>query len=203
MHLVKTAHDNREGMTKVKHCKQNRYNKHMAYLVLAYPDIEQSDYDWVQGIRKNHDKRYFDVVKPHFTLVFSTNKLSLEDFTQHVNEKIKAFRVFDIILDSVRVVEDDSKQFFHQFLVPSKGFDEINTIHDALYTGPLESELRHDIPFIPHVGIGTSDDIEEAEKVVRMVEQSQRTIIGTISTITIIEFDGKKVTDLQTIHLNK
>lgn len=173
----------------------------MAYLVLAYPDIDRSDYNWIQEIRKNHDNRYFDVVEPHFTLVFSTNKLSLEDFTRHVTEKIKGSQAFEISLDSAKVVEDDSKEFFHEFLIPSKGFYEINKIHDDLYTGPLESELRHDIPFIPHVGIGTSDEEQEAEEVVGMVMKAQRTIIGTVSKITIVEFDGKKVIDLQTIAL--
>ena len=130
----------------------------MAYLALAYPDIHQSDYDWIQGIRKDYDKRYFDVVEPHFTLVFSTDKLNLGDFVEHVKEKIGAFRAFDIRLDSAKVVEDDSKDFYHEFLIPSIGFDEISKIHDKLYTGSLASELRHDIPFIPHVGIGTSDE---------------------------------------------
>jgi hypothetical protein len=171
----------------------------MAYLALAYPDIDQSDYDWIQDIRKTHDKRYFNVVQPHFTLVFSTTKLSLEEFTQHIKEKAERFQAFDISLDSAKVVEDDSKEFFHEFLIPSKGFDEINRIHDELYTGSLESELRHDIPFIPHVGIGTSDEKQEAEEVVSMVIQAQRTIIGTVSKITIVEFDGKKVVDLETI----
>jgi len=173
----------------------------MAYLALAYPDIDQSDYDWIQKIRKSHDTRYFNVVEPHFTLVFSTNKLSLEDFAQHIKEKAGRFQAFNISLDSAKVVEDDSKEFFHEFLIPSKGFDEINRIHDELYTGSLESELRHDIPFIPHVGIGTSDEQQEAEQVVSMVIQAQRPIIGTVSKITIVEFDGKKVVDLQTIPL--
>lgn len=171
----------------------------MAYLALAYPDIDQADYDWIQDIRKKHDERYIDVVQPHFTLVFSTTKLSLEEFTQHIKEKIKGFQEFDISLDSAKVVEDDSKEFFHTFLIPSKGFDEINKIHDELYTGLLESELRHDIPFIPHVGIGTSDNQQEAEEVVSKVMEAQRQIVGAVSKITIVEFDGKKVVDLQTI----
>lgn len=175
----------------------------MAYLALAYPDIGQSDYDWIQRIRKKHDKRYFDVVEPHFTLVFSSDKLSLEDLTQHVKEKVVEFRVFDIRLDSARVVEDDSKEFFHEFLIPSKGFDEINMIHNELYTGLLESELRHDIPFIPHIGIGSSEDLKEAERVVSMVEQAQRPVVGTVSKIIIVEFDGKKAVDLQAIPLGE
>lgn len=175
----------------------------MAYLVLAYPDIDKSDYDWIQEIRKNHDNRYFEVVEPHFTLVFSTNKLSLEDLTQHVKEKIEGLQAFEISLDSAKVVEDDSKEFFHEFLIPSKGLNEINKIHDELYTGSLESELRHDIPFIPHLGIGTSDEQQEAEKVVSLVMQEQRTITGAVSKITVVEFDGKKIVDIETIPLAK
>ena len=173
----------------------------MAYLVLAYPGIDKQDYDWIQGIRKSHDNRYFGVVEPHFTLVFSTNKLSLDDFTQHVKEKTEGLRAFKISLDSAKVVEDDSKEFFHMFLIPSKGFDEINIIHDKLYTGSLKTELRHDIPFIPHVGIGTSDGRQQAEDVVQSIMQTRPAIEGTINNLTIVEFDGKSVVDLHTIPL--
>lgn len=175
----------------------------MAYLVLAYPNIEQSDYDWVQSIRQKHDKRYFNIVKPHVTLVFSTSKLSLSEFTQHIKEKVGAFQSFELNLDSVKVVEDDSKEFFHVFLIPSKGFNEINKIHDELYTDKLEGELRHDIPFIPHVGVGTSDSLQEANEVASDIEKARRPIIGNISQLTIVEFDGKKVVNLETISLSE
>lgn len=173
----------------------------MAYLALAYPDIDQSDYDWIQSFRKMHDSKYFSVVEPHFTLVFSTTKLSLDEFTRHVKEKALGIRPFNISLDSTKVVEDDSKEFFHVFLIPSHGFDEINKIHDELYTDELESELRHDISFIPHVGIGTCNAQQEAEEIVGKVMKANRPIGGTVSKLTIVEFDGKKVVDLQTIYL--
>ncbi len=173
----------------------------MAYLLLAYPDMDRSDYDWIQSIRKKHDKRYFDVVQPHITLVFSTNKLSLDEFIQHAKEKTKGFQAFEIRLDSAKVVEDDSKEFFHTFLIPSKDFDDINKIHDELYTGLLESELRHDIPFIPHVGIGASNDQQEAVGVVSEVTNANKPIVGSVSKLTIVEYDGSKVVDLQTILL--
>ena len=175
----------------------------MAYLVLAYPDIEQSDYDWIQSVRKKEDKRYYGVVDPHFTILFPSNKLNLDDFILHAKKNTGGFQAFEISLDSARVVEDDSKEFFHAFLIPSNGFDEINKLHDALYTGSLESELRHDIPFIPHVGIGTNKDRREIKKLVDDINTSNKRITGSVNKLSVVEYDGKRVVNIQVLPLGK
>ena len=43
----------------------------MSYLVLAYPKISKSDFDFIQDYRKANDPKYFLLVEPHFTIVFS------------------------------------------------------------------------------------------------------------------------------------
>lgn len=130
----------------------------MGFLAIAYPDISQRDFDWIQSVRKQYDPKYFDVVKPHVTLVFSTNELGLENFTEHITSKLLNISDFKVKFDSTKLVEDDSKDFYHVFLVPSAGYDEINKMHDSLYEDALRSELRLDIPFIPHLGIGTGSE---------------------------------------------
>jgi 2'-5' RNA ligase len=99
----------------------------MAFLAVAYPNINDSDYRWVQNLRQKHD-RQFDIVEPHITLVFDTNKLSSSEFTKHVQNSLAKFKSFPISLDSAKVVEDNSKNFFHTFLIPSNGFGEINEL---------------------------------------------------------------------------
>ncbi len=42
----------------------------MALLVVAYPELSKSDYDRIQAFRQMHDPLYYDVVEPHFTIVF-------------------------------------------------------------------------------------------------------------------------------------
>lgn len=170
----------------------------MAYLVLAYPNISKSDYDFIQGIRKSSDPKYFNLVEPHVTLVFSTDKLKLEEFENHIKQKIQNTEPFNLVLDKTKVVEDDSKTFFHAFLIPSEGFNEINKLHDDLYEDSLESELRQDIPFIPHLGIGTGTE-EEMEKLANKLEPSK--IIGSIEKVSIVEYDGNKVIDLKELSL--
>lgn len=167
----------------------------MTFLAIVYPDISQRDFDWIQNIRKEHDPHYFNVVKPHVTLIFGTNKLSLNAFTKHIKSKLATTSSFEITFDSVRLVEDDSRSFFHVFLVPSKGFDEINKMHDLLYRDDLESELRMDIPFVPHLGIGTGDKLQMTQLVNNLKNQNL-SIEGRIHKVSIVEYDGSEVKDL-------
>ena len=173
----------------------------MSFVVIAYPKIDRNDYDWIQGIRKENDPIMFDVVKPHVTFVFPTNKLDAASLTRHVEDHISGCKSFPVVFDATKVVEDNSKTYTHLFLTPSVGFDNINKLHDLLYLDDMASELRLDIPFIPHLGIGTNKDKSSMEKLAKSLAKSGKSIAGTIDELTLCEYDGKKVTDLQTFSL--
>ena len=173
----------------------------MSFVVIAYPKIDRKDYDWIQGIRKENDPMMFDVVRPHITFIFPTNKLDAASLTSHVEDHLTGFRSFAVIFDATKVVEDDSKTFTHLFLVPSVGFDNINKLHDQLYVDGMASELRLDIPFVPHLGIGTNPDEGAMEELAKSIAQGGKSIAGTIDELVVAEYDGKKVTDLKTINL--
>lgn len=173
----------------------------MAYLVLAYPKISKTDYNWIQGTRKKEDKRYYGVVEPHITIVFATDRLDLTELTTHVKDATQDFKSFDILLDSTKTVKDDFQDIYHAFLIPSKGYDEITKLHDVLYTGALESELRQDLPYIPHVGIGTNQIEKPVKELAEQIENDGKKIAGSINELTIVEYDGTKVVDLKTISL--
>lgn len=175
----------------------------MSYLILAYPALKSADYDRVQAIRQASDPLYFDVVKPHVTLVFGTDKMNAQQLTEHAQHKLAGFRSFPILLDSVKVVEDDSKKFFHTFLVPSQGYQEIITLHDLLYTNGLAGELRLDIPFIPHVGIGTNTSKDNMNKLADGLTSKGIAIQGMIEKLSIVEYDGHRVVDLKELSLEQ
>ncbi len=166
----------------------------MAFLAVAYPKLDESDFDWVQSIRKKHDQQ-FDLVRPHITLVFGTDKLRSNDFIAHVQSKVRTVQSFQITFDSAKVVEDHSGNFCNAFLVPSKGYSEIIELHDLLYQDDLSSELRTDIPFIPHMTIGSGNE-EEMTTLVDEINESKISIEASVDQISIISFDGVKVTDI-------
>jgi len=173
----------------------------MSNLVIAYPQISDNDYDWIQTIRKISDPMYFNIVRPHITLVFGTEKLSVEELSVHTRNKLISFRPITILLDSAKVVEDDSKKLFHTFLVPSEGYKEIIDLHDEFYTGKLENELRLDIPFIPHIGIGTSTNKTEMNELADDINAKDITIKGKLEKVSIVQYDGSKVMDCEEISL--
>lgn len=171
----------------------------MSNVVLGYPVISKSDYDRIQGLRKIHDKLY-QVVEPHFTFVFPTVRLSAADLIMHTKLKSAGAHKIAIALSKATVVEDDSKTFFHTFLIPSEGGQEIVELHDLLYGGDLASELHPDIPFIPHVGVGTGD-ASSMQRLADKINTEGINIVGSIDALTVASYDGKIVNDIEKIPL--
>ncbi len=175
------------------------YHENMSNVILGYPIISKPDFDRIQSLRKTYDRLY-EVVEPHFTFVFPTTKLSIEDLTEHTMLKSADTHKIAIILAKAIVIDDDSKTFSHTFLVPSDGEKEINELHDLLYTDSLASELRLDIPFVPHIGVGTGD-AAAMQKLADEINAQGVDIKGTIDTLTVASYDGKTVNDVEQIPL--
>lgn len=170
-------------------------------VIISYPEISQADFRWIQGIREEHDRQY-KIVRPHVTFVFPTAKLSIEQLAQHAEEKVRGESKIAIELTEATVVEDGSKKYFHVFLVPSTGKEKIITLHNLLYTGDLASELRLDIPFIPHVGIAANESRTTAQALADTIINTEGIDIrGFLSALTIASFDGKSVHDIKQIQL--
>lgn len=173
----------------------------MGLLVLAYPDIAESAYDWIQEIRKRHDERYFRVVEPHFTLVFPAFSVTRSNFIDHVVERTRDVQAIAFIITHAQVVEDDSRDFWHTFLVPRVGYAALTALHDSLYSGILQQEFRSDIPFIPHVGVGTDDSENAMRRLAKDINSRPPQIEGSITSLTMASYAHGVVTDLQQVAL--
>jgi hypothetical protein len=56
----------------------------MALAVVSYPTLSEPDLQWIQEIRKKHDKLFYKVVDPHFTFVFPTGNIDRDSLTKYV-----------------------------------------------------------------------------------------------------------------------
>jgi hypothetical protein len=104
-------------------------------------------------------------------------------------------------LTKALVVEDDSKAYFHAFLVPSIGEREIATLHDLLYTDALASELRLDIPYTPHIGIAANEQKVVVQELVDKLNSEPINIRGVIEALTVSSYDGIRVKDVKRLPL--
>lgn len=173
----------------------------MAYLVIARPELRQSDYDWIQDYRRQNDKRYFDVIEPHFTFVFGIDELNRDTFLNEVRQKVSGTRPFDFELKVATINLDDSGNYYHEFLVPDKGYSAIVKLHDKLYSGLFMPYLRFDIDYIPHIGIGTSEDPQVSKKRIDELNARGVSITGRVNSLDVIEYTDGAVTGIEKITL--
>lgn len=168
-------------------------------IVVAYPAVDQPDYDWIQGIRENKDELYFDVVEPHFTLVFPGHSVENAVLKEHVRDVVLQQKPIEFVLRSLLVVKDSFNEYWHTFLVPDEGNSEIIKLHDRLYTGPLVDDLLLEIPFIPHIGIGSNKDKVKAKQLADELNANNIQIQGSIDTIALI--DAESIETIEKIEL--
>ena len=173
----------------------------MALLVLAHPQLEEKDYSWIQAFRSKYDKRYFDVFEPHFTIVFPVYETGEKEFIAHAQKIAKRFKEFYFVLRCAQIVKDSVSDYIDVLLIPEEGYRLFVKLHDALYTGPLEKDLRLDIPFIPHLGIGNNLDAHICKKLADEINLQNIEIVGAVSRLDIASYEGNRIKILKEIFL--
>ncbi len=173
----------------------------MSLLVLAYPEIEEKDFLWIQSIREKHDEKYFNVVDPHFTMVFPVFNVDRNTFISHVQSTVKKIKEFYFVLRCAQIVKDSFSDYTDVFLIPEEGYRIFVKLHDALYSGHLAKDLRLDIPFIPHLGVANNLDPHKCKKLADEINEKNLEIVGSITSLDIVSFENNIVTPLKKIIL--
>lgn len=173
----------------------------MAYLVLAYPELTSENFDKIQNYRQGNDELFFNVVNPHFTIVFPVFDISEEEFIREIKDKSAKFKKFDFVIRCATINKDAFSDYFHAFLVPDEGYSKIIKLHDKLYSDKLKNNLRLDIDFVPHIGIGNSIDKFSCKKMVDEWNEKEFFISGKIINLTIVNYDNGLITKIEEIEL--
>lgn len=173
----------------------------MALLVLAYPQLDPVDYEKIQAFRKQHDELYFNVVEPHFTIVFPTFNISSQDFIPEVAARAESCQAFDFCLRCATLNKDSFSAYYHAFLVPDEGFSTIIKLHDRLYSRKLFPQRALDVDFIPHLGVGNALDSEQCLAMVAIWNDQPFEIKGRVSALEVVEYENDQVHCLQRIQL--
>ena len=173
----------------------------MAYLVIAYPEIPKSDFDKIQSYRELNDKLYYNIVEPHFTIVFPVFDKEEAEFIEEIKFQTADFEKITFNLKCATIKKDAFSEYFHLFLVPDEGLSKIIKLHDKLYSDKLNGNLRLDIDFIPHIGIGNSLDKYLCKSMVDEWNKNDFSINGTIKELTIIKYEDNTVTNIEKLEL--
>jgi len=173
----------------------------MALLAASFPVLSPRDFDWIQQLRAEHDRDNYDLIDPHLTLVFPAEGIMEGDFFGHIEAVSDRYAIIPFILRGAVVFKGSFDDHWYLFLVPEEGFTDLVKLHDALYTGLLEEELRADIPYIPHITVGVSDNADVCRGIADNINEARITIKGQLATIDILRLEDRKIHRISTAHL--
>ncbi len=163
---------------------------------LSYPMVAPEAASFMEDFRREHDLPYRDVVKAHFTMVFGCKTIGLAEYTDHVAAVASKTGPIHFSCRYAMLGADDADDSAYVFLVPDEGYSGISLLHDRLYTGPLEPLLRLDIPYIPHITIGTLEDRKSAKALCDALNRSSIQMDGTLQSLTVGALEDGKITNL-------
>ena len=173
----------------------------MSLLALAYPQISNEDYQWIQEFREENDELYHGRMEPHFTLVFPVFNQSPETFIEEIKRSATDHHRIEFAIRCAVMEKDAFTPYWPVLLVPDEGYSHILKLHDQLYSGKLADELRMDLPFIPHIGIGNSIEKWTCKELVDQINYSNLEIKGTINEINVVEYHEERVETIENIKL--
>ena len=174
----------------------------MSYLVIAYPNISKKDFSWIQNYRKDNDALYYKIVKPHFTIVFPTFDISEVDFINEIEKLSSNIKKFKFFIRCSTIDKDAFNDYYHEFLVPDEGYSNFIKLHDKLYSGKLSANLRLDLDFVPHIGIGNSKNPQVCKKRINVLNEKNLKIKSIIDILDIVKYENDSITSIKKLELN-
>jgi 2'-5' RNA ligase len=157
----------------------------MLYAVVHYPDI---DTHRINRFRKKYDPQ-FHLIGPHITLVFPFPAfISETDLTHHVESVLKNSAPFPIRLQGLQKSRDD-----YLFLLIREGNTGIKNLHTELYTGILAAYKREDLPYFPHLTLGSFSGVAVTDlDALEEAEQMEMDFHCRLDRLHIVKIDSEK-----------
>lgn len=136
--------------------------------------------DKIEDIRQKHDP-LFGLIPPHVTIVFPfKSNISNDELQSHILNLSKGVGKIEIEFAN-RITSVGN----YLFLEVEEGKEQIEELHDLLYTGPLIQFLKEDIPYIPHVTVGRKENAELAAEVAKDIHSLPETLQCVIDRISV------------------
>ncbi|AOZ00044.1 hypothetical protein BKK81_12955 [Cupriavidus sp. USMAHM13] len=160
---------------------------------LAYPRLHPEDGHRIEAFRRAHDP-HAALLPAHFTLVFGCDSIVTETYLRHVEAVCRQARPLDFVCRYAMPAADGPARAY-VYRVPDQGFSGLSRLHDTLYRGPLAGALRLDLPYIPHITLGTADPAT-AKLASDRLNTPGIEIPGRVDTVTVAAMDGGELRHL-------
>ncbi|MBK9323728.1 MAG: 2'-5' RNA ligase family protein [Bdellovibrionaceae bacterium] len=156
--------------------------------VVFFPNLTGNE--WVSDFRREHDEKSH-LVPPHITLVFPTDALSSSEMQKEVESLVGNYQKFKVRFRSAIMMPEKLGNLVvsYIFLVPDEGFGDVIRLNSLLYSNKLSKEHRLDIPFVPHMTIGSNLDLLTAKRLVDELNSRKIELEFLVDMLSVVEID--------------
>ena len=159
---------------------------------VAYPECSAQDLLAVDAWRAAHDPAGHALIRPHFTLVFACSAVDEPTYLAHVAAVAARTAPIAFHCRYAMLGADAHSPRAHAYLVPDEGYAALSLLHDALYTGRLADALRLDLPYTPHITVGTFESAPQARAWCAARNQAGVSVPGQVAALWVGEVvDGR------------
>jgi 2'-5' RNA ligase len=151
---------------------------------IAFLDVLDAQRRFIDDFRRAHDPQ-FALVPPHFTLVFGVAGLDEAAYLEHVESIARTAPLIHFHCRCAALGADEEAERAFAYLVPDEGHAAITLLHDRLYRGPLAPSLRPQLPYTPHITIGSCSDFGQAKAWCDALNGHGVDVAGTLSALTV------------------
>lgn len=158
--------------------------------VVAFPQFEGHDRQWLESIRAKHDPEAKNI-DAHFTLVFPA-VLPLRATEAHVTRVAHLTEPIRFVLRRATVAPHAIGSGGHVFLIPEDGRDALAGLHDRLYEGVVP-RLKRNTSFTPHVTVAAGTAIDSLHTLAGELNAKGLSIRGSISQLVLVDVTSAEI----------
>lgn len=159
--------------------------------VVAYPLLEPDGKQWIDSIRAKHDPEARNIAA-HVTLVFPA-VLPVRAVEAHVVRVAQTTEPIRFVLRRAAVVPDAVGSGGHVFLLADDGRDALVGLHERLYEGLPQSNVKRSASFTPHVTVAANPSIDPLHTLAGELNAKAFAIRGSISELALVEVTSAEI----------
>lgn len=164
--------------------------------------LSEEDHRWVESVRQRHDPQA-DRIRAHFTMVFPCDA-DVDEALANVSAAGSSSAPIPFTILRTEAVRNAIGGGASVFLVPDEhACGRLITLHDRLYRGVLNSHLRHDVTFEPHVTVAADNSLERCQALARELSERCRSVSGTVDAIELLDVGSHPVTTIHRVALGR
>lgn len=171
----------------------------MLYFTLALPQFTDEHHSWIEAVRAQHDPQH-TLVPGHITLGFAM-QADEASYVRHVQHVAATTSSIPLCFKHAMVSNDIGGQKFHSFLVPDEGFAAVSRLYDRLYSADWETLRRFDVPYVPHITVGTAANAHTMQNLCNRLNAENFVMPGHIHTVHVCSLAEGKLHFLHQIAL--